>query len=322
MPAYNVEPYIEEAIKSVLNQTILPLELIIINDGSTDGTADVIAKYTDNPIVKVITIKNRGLGPARNLGMEHAQGEYIYFFDSDDLLAPYFIAEMNAIIESNNLPDAVFFSAECFEKKPGDLPEHEKNNYLTRKASSQCSTNVELIENLHSHKDFCVCAWSYVSKKEIWITNKLKFKPIIHEDVPSYYEMLLHINTSTIIQNTMYYYRMRPNSITNSGVTMKRLYSYKQIAIELLHIRKSCGSQNLFLFSNVLLEKSTYYMKQYISTSRQLQKKIKYIPLLRSAIKTKNFKYLYTTIFNLLPLGFQHALKKIKLFLRALNTDK
>ncbi len=84
VPAYNVGAYIEETVESVLNQTYSNLELIVINDGSTDDTADKLLLFQD-PRFSVYHIKNQGVSHARNVGISHAKGKYIAFLDGDDL---------------------------------------------------------------------------------------------------------------------------------------------------------------------------------------------------------------------------------------------
>ena len=83
IPAYNAEKYITEAIDSVLNQSYKNLQLIVVNDGSTDRTLEIINKYSDNRM-KIISIQNGGVSKARNIGLDNAIGEYIVFLDADD----------------------------------------------------------------------------------------------------------------------------------------------------------------------------------------------------------------------------------------------
>ena len=93
MPAYNVEKTIGRAIDSVIHQTYTNLELIIVNDGSTDATLDVIQKYSDSRII-VISQANGGLSCARNVGMRKAKGDYLVFIDSDDWYEETYIEEL------------------------------------------------------------------------------------------------------------------------------------------------------------------------------------------------------------------------------------
>lgn len=87
MPVYNVENYIEECLDSLINQTLKEIEIICVDDGSTDGTLKLLYKYEEaDSRVKIIQQQNQYAGVARNNGMKHAVGEYIIFLDSDDFL--------------------------------------------------------------------------------------------------------------------------------------------------------------------------------------------------------------------------------------------
>ncbi len=105
MPAFNAEKYIESAIESVLAQTYKRLELIIVNDGSTDTTKDLALKYSDERL-KYIETSNGGVSTARNHGLEQAKGEFFCFLDSDDLMPPESISSRIEVFKKNR--DAVF----------------------------------------------------------------------------------------------------------------------------------------------------------------------------------------------------------------------
>lgn len=92
VPVYNTAPYVDNCLKSILNQTYGNLEIIVVNDGSTDNSAQVLAAYADNPKVKVLTRVNGGLSAARNTGLEAATGEWVMFIDSDDAIHPELVA--------------------------------------------------------------------------------------------------------------------------------------------------------------------------------------------------------------------------------------
>lgn len=105
MPTYNAEQYIAEAIDSVLAQTYTNWELLLVNDGSTDGTAAEIERFSD-PRIRVFTKPNGGIGSARNLAISHMRGEYLSFCDSDDTLPMRSVeARLNALLAD---PDASF----------------------------------------------------------------------------------------------------------------------------------------------------------------------------------------------------------------------
>ena len=89
IPVYNTEQYLSESVHSVLLQDNLELEIILVNDGSTDGSGELCERIAhDYPQVKVIHKANGGPGSARNIGIDHASGDYLAFVDSDDTIAP------------------------------------------------------------------------------------------------------------------------------------------------------------------------------------------------------------------------------------------
>ena len=99
LPCYNIEEYLNECLESIVNQTYQNLQIIIVNDGSTDGTTNIIDDYRDkDDRIMVINQVNSGLGAARNSGIEYVTGDYLTFVDSDDYLA-------NDAIASSNFPD-------------------------------------------------------------------------------------------------------------------------------------------------------------------------------------------------------------------------
>ena len=103
--AYNVEKYIDETIASVLTQTYSPIELIIVNDGSTDGTAEVLRKYEKEERIRIINSDNKGPCGASNLAFHHSKGDYIKFFDADDVLNECHIEAQMAVLQGN--PDCI-----------------------------------------------------------------------------------------------------------------------------------------------------------------------------------------------------------------------
>lgn len=107
MPAYNAERFISLAIESVEMQTDRNWELIIVNDGSTDGTRDILSGIID-PRIHVIHQDNRGEAVARNVGLDSAQGDYVAFLDADDLFLPNALADLSAYLEASPDVDVVF----------------------------------------------------------------------------------------------------------------------------------------------------------------------------------------------------------------------
>lgn len=107
IPVYNAAKYLDQTIQSVLDQTYINWELILINDGSPDNSNEVISKYLSNPKLKYFEKQNGGVSTARNLGIAHAQGKYIAFLDADDAWLPLNLELKINCLQENNL-DWVF----------------------------------------------------------------------------------------------------------------------------------------------------------------------------------------------------------------------
>ena len=119
MPVYNVEKYLENSLNSVLTQSFTDIEVICVNDESTDGSLEILKEFEQKDRrVKVINQKNRGNGGARNTGLKHAKGEYVYFFDSDDALFPEALEKMYENITSNESDLVLFKVARYIEGEP------------------------------------------------------------------------------------------------------------------------------------------------------------------------------------------------------------
>ena len=110
IPVYNVEKYVKETLISVKNQSLKPDEVIIINDGSTDNSLNIVKDIKDTESWKIYETINQGLGLTRNYGKSLAKGDYIYFLDSDDILDHNFIFDMQNLIKVYNQPDVILFS--------------------------------------------------------------------------------------------------------------------------------------------------------------------------------------------------------------------
>ncbi|MBK8339064.1 MAG: glycosyltransferase [Flavobacteriales bacterium] len=106
MPAYNAERYIEEAIASVMDQSHANWQLLVVNDGSTDGTAEILGRY-DDPRIEIFHQPNGGIGKARNTGLAHVRGEFLCFLDSDDVLPTNSIRSRIAIFQRHPDTDMV-----------------------------------------------------------------------------------------------------------------------------------------------------------------------------------------------------------------------
>lgn len=136
IPVYNVEMYVEKCILSILSQTYQIFELILLNDGSTDRSYDVLLKYIDNPHITIIDKKNTGQSDTRYQGLLMAKGDYVYYVDSDDFLEPYALEKLvtqaqktdaDVVFGRYRLVDGQFNTLREQKKYSIDILEGEKN---------------------------------------------------------------------------------------------------------------------------------------------------------------------------------------------------
>jgi len=127
MPCFNQGQFIEEAVESVIAQTFAPVEIIVINDGSTDEETVRLLKHYQKPNMSVIHTENQGPSAARNIGIQQAKGQYILPVDADDRIAPTYLEKAVPILESQPDVGIVSTQAELFGEKTGsfDLPPYQ-----------------------------------------------------------------------------------------------------------------------------------------------------------------------------------------------------
>lgn len=253
IPAYNVEKYLKAALDSIREQTELPDEVILIDDGSTDDTLEVANAFELPVPYRVVSIENGGQGNARNLGASLASSEYLHFFDSDDLLTDNFIQSIKSQIRQNQYPDIVLFSGESFNDN-----EYQGNRWIDycRGFSDMFSDRTQFLDKALNHRALFCQPCLYVSKKSLWEPQGLEFGPNFLEDEAVFFPLLFACNTYVVIDEVFFLRRnrdgstmtMAPNSKHVNGAlncmeTTLSLYSSKHFTSrERWHVRKRLES--------------------------------------------------------------------------------
>ncbi len=226
VPIYNAEKYLNKCIDSLINQTKKELEFILVNDGSTDKTEEIIKSYKDKRI-KYFKNKNQGIGKTRNFGLEKATGKYIMFLDSDD----YFRKDACELLYKNaekNQADLVI----CDFYKIYDSGIEEKIKLLSFKPTTLKKTP-SLINEIN------LAPWNKLYKKELITKNKIKFvENLKYEDAPFVIEAFSKAGKIIKVDEYLNYYLIHGNSETT--VRDKRCFDILKI-IDL--IRKSTKNE-------------------------------------------------------------------------------
>lgn len=222
IPVYNIENYIKRCITSVLDQKYQNYEVIIVNDGSTDGSQSVIDEFLYDNRITIISQENRGLGGARNAGLKVAKGEYLFFLDGDDYLELDALESLNHVIESD-IPDVIIFNA-------FSVNDHSnKKTYLNLSGPF----SGRLINNKAYYNKLIQLApanWNKVVKRAFFQNSQFDFpEKIKHEDVLITRQILLSAKTIYALKKPLYYYVQREGSIMNSAPSLDVIFMHNQL---------------------------------------------------------------------------------------------
>ena len=201
IPVYNVENYIEKCLDSVVNQTLQDIEIIIVNDGSTDLSKEKIKNYIKKygKKIKYLEKQNEGLSSARNFGLSFATGEYIAFLDSDDYIDCEAYNEMYKVAKEQNL-DLV----QC-----GFIWEYPNKKRIGK--VDLYNSKKEMIEKGR------VEAWNKLIKREIIEKNNIQFPMgLRYEDMEFFYKLVPYIQNFAFIDKPFIHYVQRSSSIANT----------------------------------------------------------------------------------------------------------
>ncbi|MFT6986930.1 MAG: glycosyltransferase involved in cell wall biosynthesis [Psychromonas sp.] len=227
VPVYNVEEYLADCLQSVLSQQGIELEVVIINDGATDGSLEIAQKFAESDArVKLFSFENGGLSIARNRGIEKATGQYIQFLDSDDMLPVDSLKNAVAIIESKQL-DMLLGSSDVLQDHKMPLENIPHSDYdrpveVLDKVKSGQEIFADLVETTF-HPSACL----YLVKTEL-IKEFSFFPNILHEDNLFTTSLMLSAKLKKVMVSDIKLYsrRIRPGSIMTSAKSVKHILGF------------------------------------------------------------------------------------------------
>jgi len=286
IPVYNVEPYLEQCLDSVVNQTYKNLEIICINDGSTDNSLKILEKYQKKDSrIKLINQKNQGAAVARNAGLDSATGGYITFVDSDDYLELNAYEEaMKAMLNDNKNLDLLEFRERAFYLESNEV---NKNRSL-------CITN--WFEREFQNKRHNVVIWNKIFKLELIRKFQIRFiEGAIHDD--NFFSAAYEVCTEncSFLNLRLYNYRIRSNSIGDGQYKMQYnkvmdiFYNYDDLITfskkniiyhknkERIYFRYIDQIYNFCNDKNRLLEAAFHWDKKILNSNCPHDLKLKYI---------------------------------------------
>lgn len=258
IPVYNGEKYIEDCLSSLLSQTLQPKEIIVINDGSTDSTIDIVSaiiKKTEN--IKAITVENNGQGKARNIGFDMCLANYVMFLDADDIIRPETIElAFNTINKDKSdfvIFDWVFYNYDSLEYKD---------------AGEAVLSVKEILEG-----DECLLPLNkspYFSVNKIYSKNFLKKNNIrygewrIYEDVPFWVKACVAAKRISVIHEPLYIVRLNSDSTTKTRYNTNLHSNGYLMAVDesLRALGENNKKQYTYVYSYFLSKFISYYSKR------------------------------------------------------------
>lgn len=286
IPVYNVEEYIDKCLKSLVNQTLKEIEIIVVNDGSPDNSQKIIDKYVKKYPNKVKSFikENGGQGSARNYGLLQANGEYIAYVDSDDWVETNMLEEMYNKAISNNSDivvcgnNVVSMNGEIIKVEPAVIYN---------------DTNLDILFGK-------MAVWNKIYKKELLLKNKIEFrKKVWYEDIDFSVKILFDSLNVSFVDKPFYNYLLRPGSTMNNS-NIKRNLELNLAFDEMINYFKN---KNTYEENYEKLELLCLYHMYISGITRVINCKVsmkdkkiiiyKYIDYVKNNFKTfKNNKYI------------------------------
>lgn len=253
VPVYNVESYLDKCLQSICNQTYSKIEIILVNDGSTDNSERIMEKWSekDDRII-ILHQENSGLSAARNKGLDKATGDWIVFVDSDDFISDNYVLKL--------LNSALINDADLVICQYDKIDQYNKIHQIIQSPSGMYnSTDFWSLFYSKSSGESLVVAWNKLYSKRI--LKEIRYKPgILNEDEQILYYIINESKSILIIPDSLYFYRIdRSNSITNNVKNNKsiRIDFYKILLERNLNFIKNSQFDFALLCSKDILQRLT-----------------------------------------------------------------
>ena len=223
VPVYNVEQYVETCIQSIINQTYKNLEIILVDDGSTDCSGKICDDMArQDKRIRVIHKENGGLSDARNIGIDYATGKLITFVDSDDYLTEKMIEKLYTSKVAHEAQISCCLLRFVSENPPKDV----SSAFKTSEGESSCLSQSEALKKMLKQSEILHSAWAKLYDTELFQNIRYP-KGELYEDFGTTYKLFALSGRVAFIRIEGYCYFMRPGSIQNSKFTKKKMAELK-----------------------------------------------------------------------------------------------
>lgn len=247
VPVYNVEEYLERCFNSVISQSFIDWEMIIVDDCSPDNSQQIIQKYQaqDSRVRCIINEKNKGLGGARNVGISHCHGEYILFIDSDDFISDESALEQLCALASENNLDVI-------DTPYRVIKDGVEINRLPKKFNDLNDKIYDGVDYMEQIQILPIVVWNKLYKRSLLQENNILFKERKYEDICFTLEVMYKARRVQNTSSPFYNYIIREGSIMTSKVSRSSIDDAMELCFDLEALYESTKQ-------NTQIEKSFFY---------------------------------------------------------------
>lgn len=253
VPVYNAEAFLRECIESVMAQSLADWELLLVDDGSTDSSSDICRSYASRePRIKVISKPNGGVSSARNAGIDHAEGDYIFFIDADDEIYPDTLSSLLKIAVEYDVPIVVgrYINAPIKPSQPHEAPDILPPTRLID-SRQLCA------DSLYQQPGTDTCVWAHLYRRSLF--EGLRFpEGRRYEDLEIFHKLLMRTQQVAVTDKLIYFYRDHTSSFINTwsearkdivGVTREIVDTYRDddVLYRAARVRHFSANYNLLL---------------------------------------------------------------------------
>ena len=282
VPVYNIENYISNCIESIIHQTYINLQILLVDDGSSDLSGEICDKYAlRDKRIEVVHQLNGGLSEARNTGIKKAEGKWIAFIDGDDYLHPQFIEILHkAAIKSGSMIAVCDYRKvkECVVV-PGRSNEEPDYSLLSSE---------QMLQNWHGKlKKIETVAWNKLYALEIFKDGIQYPAGKLHEDVYVTHQLVARSNQIIIVWKELYFYFQRSNSIIRERLTDNRIYQSMEAQEKRIEFfeskgyRKACRNLRKGILKHIVY----FYCKSYTGVEYTAGNKKRLTKYLKSKVR-------------------------------------
>lgn len=233
IPVYNVEKYLDDTFLSLVNQSLKEIEIIAVNDGSTDKSLDIIKRYAEkDQRIRHVTQENKGQSAARNLGLKYVRGEFVYFMDADDVIECHALEECYRKATELSADICIFDADIIYDKNSKDISwDYHQTRFLDNDSLYDGTT---VINMMMDNARYNSVVWLYLVRKEFLLQTGISFyEGIIHED--ELFTTLLFIKCDSVccIKKNFVQHRIRNNSTMGKTFSARNMDCYLTVMDEL-----------------------------------------------------------------------------------------